>query len=418
MHRSAQMLIAQAFSSYLLGTNWRIRLSDPRPENFVDLMGNERVRITRSIIKLFADDEVESPLSIHNLVRCGVKYGKTPSEWFGPATTGRVLNDIFESEQPVGFSFYLAEDGIIDETVVQSLSSLQNKPEKAHWLIDRMDVAKIESTKSGREGKIPKKKKKKQNDGEKGNKDGKPLNDVNENNDDVNENNDDVSDEKDEKDEKDKSIASVEIDDDDDDDNNGDGKDNVDDGDDEGAWKPTIIFIPLKLGCDEYMNPKYIPSLTAMFKLPQSIGMIGGKPHSSLYFFAAQDDVLHYLDPHRVQEMAPTTDYHFNFSSWVLTETRWIRCKDLDPSLAIGFLILSKRDFHNFKRTVEKMFKVLPPLFGFVEDANALVSKKSAPPPPQPSSSSSSSSVANGGASSSFNSEYDDDDDDDFEIIN
>lgn len=405
MHRSAQMLIAQAFSSYLLGTNWRIRLSDPRPENYIDLMGNERVSITRNIIKLFADDEVESPFSIHNLVRCGVKYGKTPSEWFGPATTGRVLNDIFENEQPVGFAFYLAEDGIIDETVVQSLSSVQKKPEKAHWLIDRMDVAKIEATKSGREGKIPKKKKKQNGGGENGNNDGNNGNDGN----------DDVSDEKDEKDEKDKSITSVEIDDDDDD-NNGNRKSNDDDGDDdddEVAWRPTIIFIPLKLGCDEHMNPKYIPSLTAMFKLPQSIGMIGGKPHTSLYFFAAQDDVLHYLDPHRVQEMAPSTDHHFNFSSWMLPETRWIKCKDLDPSLAIGFLILSKRDFYNFKRTVEKMFKVLLPLFGFVEDANALVSKKSAVAPPP---SSSSSSAAKGDVP--FPLEPDDDDDDDFEIIN
>lgn len=409
------MLIAQAFSSYLLGSNWKIKAKDATADNFMDLMGAERANIVRSIIRLFSDDQVDVPLSLHNIAKYGAKYGKVPSEWLGPATAGRVLSDIFETEQPVGFGFYLAEDGIIDESAVRRIASAPNVPEKDHWMINRLESAKIDSIKSGREGKPIKKQKKLSNN--KANERMKGMKDDDDNNHDSDDDAVDVieddegeessqkgkkvSDE-DEKDEKVDFVKSEKVSLEEDEDEEED-----DDGDEgEVAWKPTIVFVPLKLGVDE-INPSYVSSLTAMFKLPQSIGMIGGKPHTSLYFLAAQDDALHYLDPHRVQETVSTASDSFSLNSWMIPEMRWIKCKDLDPSLGLGFLILSERDFRNFKKTIKKMFSVLPPLFNIVDDAQTLV-KESAQK-----------STASALPSESQDC-YDDDDDgeDGFEVIN
>ena len=397
MHRTSQMLVAQAMSSYILGNNWKIRVKNPTKSNFMALLGADRANALRSIISLFADDKPDSPLSLHNLVNHGVKYGKAPSEWFGPATTGNVLRDIFAVEQPAGFAFYAVEDGIVDESALISIATAPRVPEKAHWLIKRLEGANDGDINGKREtGIIKKAQKQKRKSDEK--------NDDDEESDD----DDDYDSDSDDSDSEPSSAAKVALSDDgDDDDGDGDGRQ---------VWRPTVVFIPLRLGREKCMSKSYIPSLTAMFKLPQSIGMIGGKPHSSLYFVAAQGDSLHYLDPHCVQDTTSTMYDDYPLDSWVLPNLRWINCQDIDSSLALGFLILSKYDFCNFKKTVKKIFKVLPPLFTFVKDGAKLTEKKVSADPAAAAANGDGPSTA--GPSSFTVGAGDYDNDDDFEVIN
>lgn len=46
---------------------------------------------------------------------------------------------------------------------------------------------------------------------------------------------------------------------------------------------------------------RYLPSIRAILKLPQCLGMLGGKPGSSTYLLGLQDNVAFLLDPHYVQ---------------------------------------------------------------------------------------------------------------------
>ena len=58
-----------------------------------------------------------------------------------------------------------------------------------------------------------------------------------------------------------------------------------------GGWRhPVLLLLPLKLGLDRYIHPRYTPALAAVFRLPQSVGFIGGSPSSSYYFIAAQTE--------------------------------------------------------------------------------------------------------------------------------
>ncbi|KAG5459680.1 MAG: hypothetical protein BJ554DRAFT_8369 [Olpidium bornovanus] len=51
----------------------------------------------------------------------------------------------------------------------------------------------------------------------------------------------------------------------------------------ERSFQPILILIPIRLGTDN-LNPVYYPALKAYFTFPQSVGIAGGRPCSSLYF--------------------------------------------------------------------------------------------------------------------------------------
>jgi cysteine protease ATG4 len=72
--RASQMLVAQALSYIVHGRNRRA--------------------IDSSIASLFMD-MFNAPLSIHRMVHAGhVRFGKRPSEWFGPTTGARAIEDL------------------------------------------------------------------------------------------------------------------------------------------------------------------------------------------------------------------------------------------------------------------------------------------------------------------------------------
>ena len=51
----------------------------------------------------------------------------------------------------------------------------------------------------------------------------------------------------------------------------------------EEIFRPLLLFIPLRLGQEKF-NMEYAEALKACFSLPQSVGVIGGKPRHALWF--------------------------------------------------------------------------------------------------------------------------------------
>ena len=56
-------------------------------------------------------------------------------------------------------------------------------------------------------------------------------------------------------------------------------------------------------GVAAQINPRYCAQLQQLLTWPQSVGIVGGRPSSSLYFIGLQDQHVLYLDPHEVQEV-------------------------------------------------------------------------------------------------------------------
>jgi len=106
----------------------------------------------------------------------------------------------------------------------------------------------------------------------------------------------------------------------------------------------------------EVVNKNYMNGLIKCLKLPQSLGFVGGRPRSSLYFVGFQGSRLLYLDPHTVQKVPPfQTDLRRVSSSFHCAKLRTMKLDELDPSLALGFYCRDRAEFFHFWSSIEEM---------------------------------------------------------------
>lgn len=83
MLRSAQMLLAQTLICHFLNRSWR----------WTGARSDKEDMIHRMLIKWFADADssFHCPFSIHQLVKHGLRIGKKPGDWYGPASAAIIL---------------------------------------------------------------------------------------------------------------------------------------------------------------------------------------------------------------------------------------------------------------------------------------------------------------------------------------
>uniref|UniRef100_A0A674N455 Cysteine protease n=1 Tax=Takifugu rubripes TaxID=31033 RepID=A0A674N455_TAKRU len=121
-------------------------------------------------------------------------------------------------------------------------------------------------------------------------------------------------------------------------------------------WKPLVLLIPLRLGLSD-INGAYIETLKKCFMLPQSLGVIGGKPNSAHYFIGYVGGELIYLDPHTTQTAVepcehgqfPDDTYHCQHPP-----CRMHIC-ELDPSIAVGFFCRTEDEFDDWCMRIRRL---------------------------------------------------------------
>jgi len=143
---------------------------------------------------------------------------------------------------------------------------------------------------------------------------------------------------------------------------NGDGADVYEDSlfrlakSDDSSFTPTLILVGIRLGIDR-VNPVYWDALKASLQLPQSVGIAGGRPSSSLYFFGIQSDQFFYLDPHNTR---PALPLHSHPAEYTKEETdschtrrlRRLPLSDMDPSMLLAFLIQDEEEWKSWRKAV------------------------------------------------------------------
>lgn len=132
------------------------------------------------------------------------------------------------------------------------------------------------------------------------------------------------------------------------------------------AWKPLVLFIPLRLGLTE-INPIYFESLRKCFTFKQSIGIIGGKPNHAHWFIGYVGKELIYLDPHTTQNVVDldSRSMDSDFSYHCSTPPSRMSFSKLDPSIALGFYCATEKDltdlcasFKNLDPSCKAMFEI------------------------------------------------------------
>jgi len=130
-------------------------------------------------------------------------------------------------------------------------------------------------------------------------------------------------------------------------------------------WKSVLILVPLRLGVDS-INSIYYKSLLTCLRMPQSLGIIGGKPKQSFYFVGCQDDYLIYLDPHIVHESV-RVEQPFSDETYHCSIPQKMHIADVDPSLAVGFYCHTKNDFLDLCSQITKMASISDSVLGLQE---------------------------------------------------
>lgn len=138
----------------------------------------------------------------------------------------------------------------------------------------------------------------------------------------------------------------------------GSGKDRAESQDGSSRDLPVLILVPLVLGV-ESVNPRYLPSLRAVFQFPYSVGVLGGKPGASTYLVGVQDDSAFYLDPHEVQPVAPVSleDASAQTSSYHCSMVRKMPLNAIDSSIALGFYCQTHAELVDLCHLADKVAK-------------------------------------------------------------
>ena len=126
-----------------------------------------------------------------------------------------------------------------------------------------------------------------------------------------------------------------------------------------------LLLVPLRLGLDKF-NEDYVESLAKSFWLPQSVGILGGRPRGARWFYGAYADGTKILglDPHTVQ--AAPQRKQLNNKTVVDLSDEYIRSVHtsypevfplirMDPSLAIGFYCRDKKEFADLEASLKEL---------------------------------------------------------------
>ncbi|KAF9907767.1 Cysteine protease atg4b [Linnemannia zychae] len=138
------------------------------------------------------------------------------------------------------------------------------------------------------------------------------------------------------------------------------------------AWRPVLLLIPNRYGLDR-VTDKYLANLKQLFRMPQFLGIAGGRPNRSLYFVASQGDELFYFDPHFVkQRVTPEELGSFPMPSFHCPVVRTMHISELDPSMLLGFLIQSRDELDDLRTRLERdMVDPAYPLLTFVDNSRS-----------------------------------------------
>ena len=138
----------------------------------------------------------------------------------------------------------------------------------------------------------------------------------------------------------------------------------------------------------ETIGEEYFSSLLSCTKIPQFMGILGGKPRKAFFFVGAhhKSQQLIFLDPHMVQTHVSDLDganKHYYLSNKhkyhsIDSSARMVHLSKLDPCMSLAYLVKNRNDFLDFKQRIyaaqqpdHNIFNVFETLEDFQKDMDA-----------------------------------------------
>ena len=98
--------------------------------------------------------------------------------------------------------------------------------------------------------------------------------------------------------------------------------------------KPVLVMVSVMLGLNN-ISKTYFPAVHEILGHETSVGIVGGKPKKSMYFFASQKETLFMLDPHYVQPAFT----HKTPIGLAYGNMDWVPMGEADSSMLLCFLL-------------------------------------------------------------------------------
>jgi cysteine protease ATG4 len=255
----------------------------------------------RSMLTWFADfpSSSENVYSLHNMVAAGLaKYDKLPGEWYGPGTACYVIRDLVEMHERQQGP--QVEQKVFRVYVASQQTVYRKEIEALMTRNSSSSMALIDQEREKKYCRVPE----------------HPLD----------------------------SVWDDEL---------------IENG---SKWETALLLlIPLRLGLKSF-NQDYIKVVTHTFSLPQSVGVLGGRPRGARWFYGAAADAskIYGLDPHTVQNAPRKRAAQVNGKNSQVVELSddYLRSVHttfpeafsllkMDPSIALGFYCKSGDDMES-----------------------------------------------------------------------
>ena len=304
MLRALQMMCGQALRVHYKSRDWRppSQQQQQRLDPFI-----------RSVLTWFADfpSTKESIYSLHNMVATGLaKYDKLPGEWYGPGIACYVLRDLVamhekhqntcnEKLKPI-FRVHVAAGGTVYRDAIEETMTRDSRTKAEH---EKQTMARN----------LP-----------------PPTHPL------------DVAWEDEVSDPLYDSLVTLKRND--------------------LPWDTALLLlIPLRLGLKSFNND-YVETVSHTFSLPQSVGVLGGRPRGARWFYGALSDgsKIFGLDPHTVQAAPKRRNAVMNGKQASIVELsdEYLRSvhtthpevfslSKMDPSIALGFYCRDRNDLED-----------------------------------------------------------------------
>ncbi|WFD32178.1 Cysteine protease atg4 [Malassezia sp. CBS 17886] len=149
-----------------------------------------------------------------------------------------------------------------------------------------------------------------------------------------------------------------------------------------GRWRPVLILAAQRLGIDA-VAPPHRAALLNTFAFPQTVGIAGGRPASSLYFVGRYRDNVLFLDPHTTRTSVPFrhpppslyredraehasgsslfTSWYCNayapqeLATFQASQVHSMPVGSMDPSMLFGFLCTSEADWDDLQQRLQAL---------------------------------------------------------------
>lgn len=124
-----------------------------------------------------------------------------------------------------------------------------------------------------------------------------------------------------------------------------------------------LALIPIMAGL-KCVGQSYQTPILKCLEMPNTVGIVGGKPQRSLYFIGHQGENVFYLDPHVVQ---PAFVEDGAFGS-VSGPRGTCPVSSLDPCMVLCFLFFSQEEFEQWERDFEPIHQMSDfPMFSLMK---------------------------------------------------